>query len=131
MGLKPYVAFTPDIYQLKRTEDDLFLVLASDGLWEDLEASDCMNIMKKELKEGNTLEACATAMVDLALQKGSDDNICVVIVDLRDAAAKASNVLQLNTRKRKVEDSPPDEPKLQRSQSTAGRVAIAAKVQEH
>ena len=26
--LKPYVAFTPDIYQLKRTEDDLFLVLA-------------------------------------------------------------------------------------------------------
>lgn len=111
--------------------------------------------MKKELKEGNTLEACATAMVDLvrvialrsrrhfhsstvhdpflmqALQKGSDDNICVVIVDLRDAAAKASNVLQLNTRKRKVEDSPQDETKLQRTQSTAGRVAIAAKLQEH
>ena len=26
--LKPYVTFTPDIYRLKRTKDDLFLVLA-------------------------------------------------------------------------------------------------------
>ena len=37
----------------------------SDGLWEDLKANDCMSILKQELQKGNTLKACATAMVDL------------------------------------------------------------------
>ena len=67
------------------------------------------------------------------MKKGSDDNICVVVVDLRDAAAKANNALQFNTRKRKVvaEDCVPEEPKLVRTHSTAGSPAIAEKVQEH
>ena len=41
------------------------MLRSSDGLWEDLEPSDCMQILKRELKNGKTLEACATAMVDL------------------------------------------------------------------
>ena len=41
------------------------MLCSSDGLWEDLEPSDCMQILKRELKNGKTLEACATAMVDL------------------------------------------------------------------
>ena len=30
--LKPYVAYTPDVYDLHRTDDDLFLVLARSRL---------------------------------------------------------------------------------------------------
>jgi len=134
--LKPYVTSTPDLFKLKRTKDDLFLVLASDGLWEDLEPSDCMQILKRELKNGKTLEACATAMVDLALKKGSADNICVVVVDLRNPTTKANDVFQSKTkitRKRKADsdDSSEEESTLQRSESTAGSAVIAAKLQEH
>ena len=89
--LKPYVCSTPDLFKLKRTKDDFvssvgkvrlsvqklfpfftsylfpksIMLRSSDGLWEDLEPSDCMQILKRELKNGKTLEACATAMVDL------------------------------------------------------------------
>lgn len=136
--LKPYVTCAPDIYELKRTQDDLFLVMASDGLWEDLVANDCMSILKQELQNGKTLETSATAMVDLALKRGSDDNICVVVVDLRDPKTKGNDGFQPNnTKKRKAdaEASPTSSSEegsaLERTQSTAGRAVIAAKIQEH
>lgn len=133
--LKPYVACTPDLYHLDRTKDDLFLVLASDGLWEDLEAKDCTLILSRALKKRQTIQSCATAMVDLALKKGSADNVCVVVVDLRNpsinkdispAQSKTAKGNGTSKRKARGEDSP-----LKRTESTAGSTAIAAKLQEH
>ena len=55
-----------------------FCVIASDGLWDVLKPSDVFKIAH-ELKEPDKI---AKKLVDVALEKGSEDNISCVVVEL-------------------------------------------------
>ncbi|CAN6444421.1 unnamed protein product [Victoria cruziana] len=95
--LKPYVISEPEVTIGNRTAEDEFLVLATDGLWDVMSnelvcrvARRCLSKgAKKRLptadpSAGRTKSALAAAtLAELALSRGSDDNISVLVVDLR------------------------------------------------
>ncbi|KAG6631207.1 hypothetical protein I3843_13G062500 [Carya illinoinensis] len=82
--LKQWVTAEPDTKVLRITPEYEFLILASDGLWDKVgnqEAVDiarplCMGIHKPE-----PLIACKK-LVDLAISRGSSDDISVMLIQL-------------------------------------------------
>uniref|UniRef100_A0A7I4A9N2 protein-serine/threonine phosphatase n=1 Tax=Physcomitrium patens TaxID=3218 RepID=A0A7I4A9N2_PHYPA len=94
--LKPYVIPEPEVKCVKRTEDDEFLILASDGLWDVMPNEVACDVARRSLnskrncqpkadgqdEETPAAQAAAT-LVKFALAKGSSDNISVVVVDLK------------------------------------------------
>lgn len=92
--LRPYVIPDPEITVFSRTEDDELLLLASDGLWDVMnnqEASDLANRCLQRARErgasGKAAARIAAAVLTrAAVDRGSRDNVTVVIVDLRNPA---------------------------------------------
>lgn len=95
--LKPYVIPDPEVTFTQRTEDDEFLILASDGLWDVLTNEEVCEVVRKRLARGHGSNASSSAKIRehpsaqaaaeylsrLALRRNSRDNITVVVVDLR------------------------------------------------
>lgn len=101
--LKPYVISDPEVTVTERTSDDECLILASDGLWDVVSnetacgvARICLQSRKPTRYPGNDVtstaagecsdKACSDASIlltKLALARHSQDNVSVVVVDLR------------------------------------------------
>lgn len=95
--LKRYVISEPDVTCIQREEDDECLILASDGLWDVLGNEFACEVARRSLAtvrkkyEGRTsppgedaaAAAVAALLVKLAYGRGSQDNISVVVVDLK------------------------------------------------
>ncbi|KAL1552760.1 protein-serine/threonine phosphatase [Salvia divinorum] len=91
--LKPYVIADPEVKVLSRTKRDAFLILASDGLWDVISNETACQVVRRCLdgritrtnscssNSTRTMEAAAV-LVELAIARGSHDNISVVVVDL-------------------------------------------------
>lgn len=83
----------PEITIIERENDDQFVILASDGLWDvvsDTEACELTTRCFKRAQERNAskgaaAQVAASVLMRVALDKGSSDNITVVVVDLRPA----------------------------------------------
>ncbi|KAK3161454.1 hypothetical protein QOZ80_1BG0077300 [Eleusine coracana subsp. coracana] len=92
--LKPYVTAEPEVTVMDRTDKDEFLILASDGLWDVVSnevackiARNCLSGLAAskfpESVSGSSAADAAALLVELAISRGSDDNISVVVVELR------------------------------------------------
>ncbi|VVA95088.1 unnamed protein product [Arabis nemorensis] len=98
--LKPYVIPEPEVTFMPRSREDECLILASDGLWDVLNNQEVCEIARRRIlmwhkKHGpppltergkGTDPACQAAaeyLSVLALQKGSKDNISIIVVDLK------------------------------------------------
>ncbi|XP_078428128.1 protein phosphatase 2C 50-like [Wolffia australiana] len=99
--LKPWVIADPEVNCLRRSREDEVLVLATDGLWDVLSNEEVCNAARKRIllwyrKNGDgaasvereigvdpAAQAAADYLMKLALQKGSKDNITIIVVDLR------------------------------------------------
>ncbi|XP_062232192.1 protein phosphatase 2C 51-like [Phragmites australis] len=92
--LKPYVSAEPEVTVMDRTDQDEFLILASDGLWDVVSnevackiVRNCLNgraaSMFPESVAGRTAADAAALLMELAMSRGSMDNISVVVVELR------------------------------------------------
>ncbi|XP_015061226.1 protein phosphatase 2C 53-like isoform X1 [Solanum pennellii] len=107
--LKPWIIPDPEVTFIPRTKDDKCLILASDGLWDVMTNEEACDMARKRIlmwhkKYGATLpvergegidpasQAAAECLSNRALQKGSKDNITVIVVDL-----KAQKKLKTNT----------------------------------
>ncbi|KZV31765.1 hypothetical protein F511_00569 [Dorcoceras hygrometricum] len=89
-SLKPYVISEPEVMITKRTESDDFLVIATDGLWDVLCNRVVCQVVKNSL--GGRIEprphetgasAAAAALAELAISRGSGDNISIIVVKLK------------------------------------------------
>ncbi|KAJ9518801.1 hypothetical protein QJQ45_026070 [Haematococcus lacustris] len=112
--LKPFgVIATPEICDAARHPDDLFLLLATDGLWAALDNDAAVKLARvcvlRALSRGvdrqTSLRLAAQLLVKSALQAGSRDNVTVLLVDLqgdgdigeeRGAAMSHSGVITLS-----------------------------------
>ncbi|KAK4389124.1 putative protein phosphatase 2C 75 [Sesamum angolense] len=112
--LKPYVISEPEVTFTRRDQEDEFLILATDGLWDVMSTEMTCRVTHQCLKEPraaaapsgseglsfppsseNALESemsfpsrsasAAALLTRLALARNSTDNICVVVVDLKRA----------------------------------------------
>eukprot|EP00298_Acanthocystis_sp_HF-20_P008299 c17596_g1_i2.p1 GENE.c17596_g1_i2~~c17596_g1_i2.p1 ORF type:complete len:386 (+),score=151.22 c17596_g1_i2:119-1276(+) len=80
--LKPYVIATPDVTKTELTEQDEFLILASDGLWDVLKSQEAIDFLHARPTLLRKPEHAARALVVEAFRRGSQDNITVVVVNL-------------------------------------------------
>ncbi|XP_009355511.2 protein phosphatase 2C 16 [Pyrus x bretschneideri] len=98
--LKPWIIPEPEVMVVPRARDDECLILASDGLWDVMTNEEACEVARRRIllwhkKNGVTPVAergkgvdpaageAAAYLSTLALQKGSKDNISVVVVDLK------------------------------------------------
>jgi len=90
--LKPYVTAEPDVMEYDIGENDLFLVIASDGIWDtmtsDLVAKfvlvNTCKIVKKSLKVDDTLlQWIARQVSRRAKENGSSDNVSCIVANLK------------------------------------------------
>ncbi|AES73426.1 putative protein-serine/threonine phosphatase [Medicago truncatula] len=98
--LKPSIIPEPEVTFIPRAKDDECLILASDGLWDVMTNEEACDLARRRIllwhkKNGSKLslvrgegidlaaQAAAEYLSNRALQKGSKDNITVVVVDLK------------------------------------------------
>ncbi|KAL6344833.1 hypothetical protein AAG906_002739 [Vitis piasezkii] len=99
--LKPWIIPEPEVTFIPRAREDECLVLASDGLWDVMTNEEVCDIARRRIllwhkKNGVTMlpsergqgidpaaQAAAECLSNRALQKGSKDNITVIVVDLK------------------------------------------------
>eukprot|EP01087_Luapelamoeba_hula_P003988 TRINITY_DN1395_c0_g1_i4.p1 TRINITY_DN1395_c0_g1~~TRINITY_DN1395_c0_g1_i4.p1 ORF type:complete len:353 (-),score=56.01 TRINITY_DN1395_c0_g1_i4:14-1072(-) len=76
-----FVSADPFIQKVELTpaEDD-FVILACDGLWDVVSYQEAGEIVGASRDEGVDANACASLLVNTALEKGSKDNITVIVV---------------------------------------------------
>ncbi|KAG9128746.1 hypothetical protein Leryth_021727 [Lithospermum erythrorhizon] len=102
--LRPFVISEPEVRVMKRSDKDEFLILGSDGLWEVV-ANDLAGEIVKRCLDGHKRRAskkkdennscvsnknpetgvalAAALLAELAIARGSRDNISVIVVELK------------------------------------------------
>lgn len=81
----------PDVSTMTRSTEDEYLLLATDGLWDVLTNEEAYRIIRHTVAsnkaQGMGLEACiqnsVNRLINIALDRGSRDNITVVLLDLQ------------------------------------------------
>lgn len=83
----PFVVPTPDLYKYKLTKDDKFFVLGCDGLYDYLSDTEIVTFILKSCYHPQTEKRVTTKvahkLAQYAIEKGSTDNVSVVIVFLK------------------------------------------------
>ncbi|KAL7100169.1 hypothetical protein ACP275_09G130900 [Erythranthe tilingii] len=99
--LKPWIIPEPETMFVPRAREDECLVLATDGLWDVMTNEEVCEVARKRIliwhkKNGTNYpladrgcgvdlaaQAAADYLSNLAIQKGSKDNISIIVVDLK------------------------------------------------
>lgn len=90
-GLRPYVIPEPEITVVCRHDDDEFMLLASDGLWDVMSNQEATNLalrcLKRAREKGASRKAAAriaaSVLTKAAVDRGSKDNVTAIIIDLK------------------------------------------------
>lgn len=95
---KPYVSHIPEIYEHLLQNDDEFIIMACDGLWDVMQNHDAVNFIKDHVNnnfENYTIPGkypvaelvneknIAKKMAKYAIELGSTDNISIMIIFLK------------------------------------------------
>ncbi|CAJ1067086.1 protein phosphatase 1B [Xyrichtys novacula] len=76
----------PAVFEMVRApEQDQFVVLACDGIWDVMSNEELCEFVKSRLEVSDDLERVCNEVVDTCLHKGSRDNMSVVLVCLASA----------------------------------------------
>ena len=74
----PGMVYMPEITEINCSEDDKWLVIACDGIWDDIDLDSC----GKLLRTINDAPKAAVLLRDMAYSRGSEDNISIIVIDL-------------------------------------------------
>ena len=81
----PFIGSTPYLKEFVLDNTEKFIILACDGIWDELEDEEAVEIVLNELSNNDTRESlsriCCT-LRDYAFSCGSKDNITCVIIKL-------------------------------------------------
>ncbi|GAB2291654.1 hypothetical protein Dimus_025910 [Dionaea muscipula] len=75
----PLIAL-PELQEVVLTEEDEFLILGCDGLWDVMSSQHAVTIVRKELMIHNDPERCSKVLVREALKLDAWDNLTVIVV---------------------------------------------------
>lgn len=75
-----WVTATPEVLQTN-LRDVEFIILASDGLWDFVQSSEAVRIVRNQLRQHGDVQRACEALAKLALDKNGQDNVSVVIAD--------------------------------------------------
>jgi serine/threonine protein phosphatase PrpC len=86
LDAQPFLTNRPDVYRHRIKKSDKFMILACDGLWDVFENQEAVNIVLNtcfDIKTGKRLDCktnVAKKLAELAIAKGSTDNVTVSVV---------------------------------------------------
>lgn len=75
---RPYISRVPDVTETKLARNMYALIIACDGLWDVVDDSEAVQVLSKNSDKDAKQQA--QLLVNLAVSKGSTDNITVMIV---------------------------------------------------
>lgn len=75
----PYISQRPDSFFFQITDRTRYVVLACDGLWDVIDNLELHSLIKKCKK--NNINNIAVFLADIALQKGSTDNVSIIVLE--------------------------------------------------
>ncbi|TKW22573.1 hypothetical protein SEVIR_4G237500v4 [Setaria viridis] len=78
-GLGPLSA-EPEVMTMDLTEEDEFLIMGCDGIWDVFRSQNAVDFARRKLQEHNDPAACCKELVDEAIKRKSGDNLSVVVV---------------------------------------------------
>ncbi|KJP87042.1 hypothetical protein AK88_03326 [Plasmodium fragile] len=70
----------PDLFQIKLTEDDEFLIICCDGIFDVMTSQEAVNTVRASLVESSDPTVAAEALCQLAYKRKALDNLSVVVV---------------------------------------------------
>jgi len=81
--LKKLIISEPDTtqYQLNKEEQERIVLIASDGLFDYMEASELCDIFRK-CKDLNDLQSCVQRSVGTSISRGSTDNVTLIAIPI-------------------------------------------------
>ncbi|XP_039015307.1 probable protein phosphatase 2C 47 isoform X2 [Hibiscus syriacus] len=79
-GSKSPLSCEPELEEILLTEEDEFLIMGCDGLWDVMSSQCAVTMVRKELMQHNDPERCSRALVKEALQRNTCDNLTVIVV---------------------------------------------------
>lgn len=72
----------PDIFIYPRKTSPEFIVLASDGIWNVMSNEEVASFIFRRISKSTPLDQIASQLIDHALNKKSDDNMSVYIIQV-------------------------------------------------
>ncbi|KAF3631893.1 putative protein phosphatase 2C 8 [Capsicum annuum] len=115
MYLKPYVIPDPEVIVSKRSDADEFIILASDGLWDVIPNDVACDVTRRCLNgqmirrfeqqskshatddqssegiKGGLADCAASFLAELAIGRGTRDNISVIVVELNGSVSSSTD----------------------------------------
>ncbi|KAL8242099.1 hypothetical protein R6Q59_012401 [Mikania micrantha] len=70
----------PELQEIMLMEDDEFLIMGCDGLWDVMSSQCAVTIARKELMIHNDPERCSQELVREALKRCTRDNLTVIVI---------------------------------------------------
>lgn len=76
---KPLTA-EPEVTQILLNEDDEFLIVACDGIWDVISNEEAVGLVRLGLSQHDNPQRCAKELVDKVLSKDTSDNVTAIVV---------------------------------------------------
>ncbi|KAF5462352.1 hypothetical protein F2P56_018370 [Juglans regia] len=70
----------PEFQQMVLTEDDEFLIIGCDGIWDVMSSQQAISLVRRGLRRHDDPEQCARDLVMEALRLNTFDNLTVIVV---------------------------------------------------
>lgn len=70
----------PELKLVTLTNEDEFLIIGSDGIWDVFTSQNAVGFARRRLQEHNDLKLCCREMVKEAIKRGGTDNLTIVMV---------------------------------------------------
>lgn len=70
----------PDVRQVVLTEDDEFLIIGCDGIWDVMSSQYAVSLVRRGLRRHNDPQQCARELVMEASRLDSSDNLTVIVI---------------------------------------------------
>lgn len=87
----------PEVFVEERANDDEFLVLACDGVWDVMSNEELCDFVRNRMETTSDLDYICNLVIDTCLHKGSRDNMSVVIVAFDGAPAVSKEAVDKET----------------------------------
>ncbi|KAI3737858.1 hypothetical protein L2E82_27872 [Cichorium intybus] len=70
----------PEVSQTVLSEDDEFMIIGCDGIWDVMSNQEAVGIVRRQLRKNNDPEMCARELVNQALRLDTGDNLTAIVV---------------------------------------------------
>ncbi|XP_065833467.1 protein phosphatase 1A-like isoform X2 [Oscarella lobularis] len=93
------VSPVPVVDVRERRDDDQFVIIACDGIWDVMENQEAVDFVAKRMQIVDDLTKVASDMVDECLYRGSKDNMTVIIVAFQSAPKLSARTIEEEAKK--------------------------------